>query len=108
MLYYESTHLNEGNDVTRSNSKKEYVVFPLLAFQSLVWVSKFRSHDLMMLCLNLSDIAIITVEGADYRCIIHGISRFDSIHVLEKHLLDYKGIYKMYLKEVNIKNRVCN
>ena len=36
MLYYESTHLNEGNDVTRSNSKKEYVVFPLLAFQSLV------------------------------------------------------------------------
>ena len=58
-----------------------------------------------MLCLNLSDIA---VEGVDYRCIIHGISRFDSIHVLEKHLLDYKGIYKMYLKEVNIKNRVCN
>ena len=38
-------------------------------------------HDLMMLGFNISD--IITVEGADYHCIIHGISKYDAIHLLE-------------------------
>ena len=31
-------------------------------------------HDLAMLCLNMSDMAIITVKNVDYRCIIHNIS----------------------------------
>ena len=30
-------------------------------------------HYLTMLCLNLSDIAIITIKGVDYLCIIHNI-----------------------------------
>ena len=28
-------------------------------------------HDLTMLSVNISDIAIITVKNIDYRCIIH-------------------------------------
>ena len=28
-------------------------------------------HDLTILCLNISDITIITVKNVDYRCIIH-------------------------------------
>ena len=32
--------------------------------------------DLSMLCLNISDIAIITVKNADYRCIIANINPF--------------------------------
>ena len=28
-------------------------------------------HDLTTLCLNISDITIITVKNVDYRCIIH-------------------------------------
>ena len=35
-------------------------------------------HDLTMLCLNLSDIAIITVKGDDYCCIINDISKSDA------------------------------
>ena len=31
-------------------------------------------HGLTMLCLNMSDIAIITVKGVNYRCIFHNIS----------------------------------
>ena len=41
--------------------------------------------------LNLSDIAIITVKGVDYRCIIHDISKSYPIHLLENPVLDYDG-----------------
>ena len=32
-------------------------------------------HDLTMLSVNISDIAIITDKNVDYRCIIHSISK---------------------------------
>ena len=32
-------------------------------------------HDLTMLSLNISDIAIITTQNVDYCCIIHNISK---------------------------------
>lgn len=39
-------------------------------------------HDLT-LYLNISDIAIITVNGVDYSCIIHFIGKHEVIHLLE-------------------------
>ena len=36
------------------------------------------SHDLTMLCLNISDIAIITVKNDNYRCIIYNISKSEA------------------------------
>ena len=44
-----------------------------------------------MLCLNISDIAIITVKGADYGCIIHNISKSEAIRLLENSVLDDCG-----------------
>ena len=44
-------------------------------------------HDLKMLCLNISDIAIITVKGVDYRCIIYDISKSEAIYLLENSAL---------------------
>ena len=32
----------------------------------------------------MSDIAIITVKGADYRCIIHGTNKTDAINLQKK------------------------
>ena len=58
-----------------------------------------------MLCLNLSDIVIITVKDADYPCIIHDISKSDAIHLLVMRLM-IVGIYKVHFKEIIIKNRV--
>ena len=40
-----------------------------------------------MLCLNISDIATIIIEGVDYGCIIHNISKFEAIHLLENSVL---------------------
>ena len=41
-------------------------------------------HDLTMLSLNIRDIAIITVQNVDYRCIIYNISKFEAINLLKK------------------------
>ena len=48
-------------------------------------------HDLKMLCLNISDIAIIIVKSIDYRCIIHDISKSEAIHLLENSLFEDRG-----------------
>ena len=39
----------------------------------------------------ISDIAIITVSWVDYCCIIHGISKCDTIHLLENSVFDDRG-----------------
>ena len=39
----------------------------------MVYVSA-KSHDILMMPMNLSHIAILNIDGADYRCIFNGIS----------------------------------
>ena len=46
---------------------------------------------LMMLCLDISSIAIVTVKGVDYRCIIHDISKSEAIHMLKNPVVDDRG-----------------
>ena len=41
-----------------------------------------------MLCLTISNIAIITIKAATYRCIIHYISKSGATHLLENSVLD--------------------
>ena len=59
-----------------------------------------------MLCLNISDITIITFKGINYLCIIHYISKSDAFHLWENYVLYDRGYIKMPIKEINIKNRV--
>ena len=47
-----------------------------------------------MLYLNLSDIAVITVKGFHYRCIIHDIRIYEVIYLLEHSVLDDCGYIK--------------
>ena len=41
-----------------------------------------------MLCVNISEIAVITVKGVDYRCINHVIGISQVIRLLENYVLD--------------------
>ena len=43
----------------------------------------------MMLYLNISDIAMITVKDVD--CIIYGINKSEAIHLLENSMLENFG-----------------
>ena len=51
-------------------------------------------HDLTMLSVNISDIAFITVKNTYYRCIVHNISKFEAINLLENSNKYILGIYK--------------
>ena len=57
-----------------------------------------------MLCLNINDIVIMTGKGVDNRYIIHDISKFEAIPLLQNSVLDdclmiYK---KMHIQLINI------
>ena len=41
-----------------------------------------RSHDLLMMSRNLSDIAILNIKGSDYCYIITGMSKNEAIHLM--------------------------
>ena len=48
-------------------------------------------HDLKMLSVNISNIAIITVKNVDYRCIIHNIIKSEAINLLKNSVLEDSG-----------------
>ena len=48
-----------------------------------------------MLSFNISDVTIITVRNADYRCIIHN-SKSEAINLLEITMIEKRGLYQKY------------
>ena len=70
MLYFDRTEVSEENDV---NKTRGYYIFHYWYF--LNYGFKFqpnfcnRCHDLLMISMSLSDIAILSIKGSDYRCI---------------------------------------
>ena len=66
MLYYNRIDIHEGIDVAKSNNSKECISCHCLFFNHGF---KFQDsvsngcHDLTMLCLNISNIAIIIVAA---------------------------------------------
>ena len=89
--------LTKGIDPAKSNNSKEYMVCHYWFFNHGF---KFQDsvckgcHDLVMLCLSISDIAIINVKGIAYFCIIHNISKSEEINLLKVLCLKMVGIYK--------------
>ena len=50
-----------------------------------------RYHDLLMMSMNLSDIAILNITGSDHRCIISLISKNKVINVMQNADLTEKS-----------------
>ena len=95
MLYYDRIDISERTDPTESNRSEEggtichYWFFNHgFRFQDSVCNG---CHDLTMSSVNISNIAIITVKNVDYRCIIHKISKFEAIILLESSVLEDCG-----------------
>ena len=78
----------EGIDVNKTSASKEYDICHYWYF--LNYSSKFQSnacnrcHDLLMMSMNLSDIAILKIKGSDYRCIISLISKNEAVNLMQK------------------------
>ena len=80
MLYYDRIDVSEGTDVNKTSASKEcdichYWYFLNYSFKFQPNVCN-RCHDLLIMSVNLSDIAILNIKGSDYRCIISLISKY--------------------------------
>ena len=94
MLYYHRINISKGFYPPKSNSNKECMIChywffnPEFEFQDSVCNC---CHDLTILCLNISNIAIITVKNVDYCCIIHDINKSTAINLLENSVPEDRG-----------------
>ena len=79
MLYYDRIGVSEGIDFNKTSALKECDICHHWYF--LNYSFKFqpnvcnKCHDLSMMSINLSDIAILNIKGSDYHCIISLISK---------------------------------
>ena len=94
MLYYDRNDINKGIDHTKNNRSKECMICHYWVFNH--WFNFEGSvcnvfHELMILCLNIIDIAVIIVINVDYRCIIHNISKSRTINLLKSSELENVG-----------------
>ena len=103
MLYYNRIDISEGIDINKISESKEcdichcwYFLNKSFNFQPNVCN---RCHDLLMMSMNLSDIAISSIKSADYHCIISGISKNEAINLMQNVYLTEKS-----RKLKNIKN----
>ena len=87
MIYYDRIDVSEGIDVNKTSVSKECNVCHYLYF--LNYKFKFqpnacnRCYNLLMMFVNLSDIAILNIKGSDYCCIISLICKNEAINLLQ-------------------------
>ena len=94
MLLCDRINISEETSSAKSNTSKERMVchcwFCNYGFEFQGSVCN-GCHNFTILCLNASDIAIITVKDVNYCCIAYVISKYDAIHLLESSVLGACG-----------------
>ena len=95
MLSYDRIDVSEGIDVNKISASKEcdichywYNLNHSFKFQPNVCN---RCHDLLMMSMNPSDIAILNIKGSYYRCIISLISKNEDINLMQNADLTEKS-----------------
>ena len=92
MLCYEIIDISERIDPNKSSKSKECMICHYWFFNHAFKFQDFvcnSCHDLIMLCLKLSDITVITV-------IIHNISKSEAINLIESAVSENRGYIKKY------------
>ena len=87
MLYYNRINVSEGIDINKTSVSKKcdichYWYFLEREFQFQNYVCN-GCHDVLMISMNLSNIAILKIYGVDYRCIIIGISKIEATKLMQ-------------------------
>ena len=79
LLYFDRIDVSEGIDVNETSGSKECDICHTCYFLNFSF--KFqrnvcnRCPDLLMMSMNLRDIAILSIQSSHYRCIITLISK---------------------------------
>ena len=83
MIYYDRIEISEGIDVNKTSASKEYDVCHYWYFLNYSFLFQpnvcNRCQDLLMMPINLSNIAILNIKGSVYCCIISLISKNDAM-----------------------------
>ena len=87
MLYFDRIDISEGIDVNKTSASKEcdicnYWYFLDYSFKFQPNVSN-SCHDLLMMSMKLSNIAILSIKGSDYRCTISLIRQNEVIKLMQ-------------------------
>ena len=96
-LYYDRIDISEGTVVNKVSELKECDIFHYWYFLNKEF--KFQSdvcnrcHDLVIISLNFSDIAVLNIKCSDYHCIISGISKSKAINLMQNIDLTEKAEY---------------
>ena len=98
-LYFHGTEVFEGIDVNKTSASKECDVCHYWCFlKSFKFQTNVcnRCHDLLMVSMNLSDIAILNIKGSDYCFINTLMSKNGAIHLMQN--ADLTGKMEHYKK----------
>ena len=92
MLYYEKIDVSEGTDINETSASKEcdtchYWYFLNKGFKFQPYLCN-KCDDLLMMSMNLSDIATLNIKGYDYHCIISRISKSETKKLNVKYQFD--------------------
>ena len=86
MLQLDRIDVSEGIDINKISKSKEYMLCHYCYFKDVGY--KFQPylrngcHAVSMMAYKLKNIAILNPKGADYRCILWGISRDEAVNRL--------------------------
>ena len=86
MLYFDRISVSEGTNVNKTSTLKDcnichYWYFSNKGFKFQQNVCN-RCHDLLM-SMNFRVMAILNIRGSDYGCIISGISKYETIDIMQ-------------------------
>ena len=85
-LYYDRIDVSEGIDVNKTSKSKKWDICHYWYFSGKGF--KFQPnvcngcHDLLIMSLNISDIAILNIKGSDYCCFVRRISKSEAINLM--------------------------
>ena len=96
MLQYKKIDVPEKIDVNKTSASKEcelchYWFFKDIGFNFEEHVCN-KCHDLLTMAHSLKDIAILSVKGASFRCILMGISKNEALKRLINSITYDRGV----------------
>ena len=94
MLYYDRIDVSERIDVNKTSVSKECDIchyWYFLNYSFKFQANVYKCHDLLMMSINLSDIAILKIKGSNYCCIISLISKNEDINIMQNADLTEKN-----------------
>ena len=87
MIYYDRIDVSEENDINKTSASKGCDIYHHWYFLGRKFTCKLNvyngCHDVLMMAININDIAILNIQCVDYRCIINGIIESGALNLLQ-------------------------